>query len=203
MSLASELNILKQKKITSSSSKLLETLPEKKQRTQEELTFSFRFFERKHSLFNLGGIEDNWFIDLFIFLENISKLRWIEVTTTHKSIYDPHDYSGKCNADINDILKAHFKENFNQFDCFQIRLSKGKGRVHGFLVGNVYYIIWLDPNHNMYDSDGYPKAQKTPQLQSEYERLQSENTKLIKEVKEINEAFTEICNNTCPHIIKK
>jgi hypothetical protein len=34
---------------------------------------------------------------------------------------------------------------------YQFSISKNKdGRVHGFIIQNVFFIVWLDPEHNLY-----------------------------------------------------
>ena len=36
-------------------------------------------------------------------------------------------------------------------DAWQFSLSSNEhGRVHGYFVGNIYFIVWLDPEHNLY-----------------------------------------------------
>lgn len=36
-------------------------------------------------------------------------------------------------------------------DAWQFEISKSEhGRVHGFFVANVFYVVWLDPKHELY-----------------------------------------------------
>lgn len=36
-------------------------------------------------------------------------------------------------------------------DAWQFALSANEhGRVHGYFVGNIFFIVWLDPEHNLY-----------------------------------------------------
>jgi hypothetical protein len=36
-------------------------------------------------------------------------------------------------------------------DAWQFEISSNKhGRVHGYFVGSVFYIVWLDPDHALY-----------------------------------------------------
>ena len=59
-----------------------------------------------------------------------------------------------------------------QIEAYQLRISKGKGRIHGFFVENTYYIKFLDNNHNMYDSEGYGGIQIYDYPLNQYEKLQ-------------------------------
>lgn len=38
-------------------------------------------------------------------------------------------------------------------DAWQFQLSSNEhGRVHGYFVGNIFYIVWLDPNHELWET---------------------------------------------------
>lgn len=85
------------------------------------------------------------------------------------------------------------KELLTQVECVQFFLTKGNGRVHGFIVGNRFYVVWLDPAHNLYPEAGHVNYSLYPcnqyeTLQREHERLecrcdqlQNENKRLMEE----------------------
>lgn len=74
-------------------------------------------------------------------------------------------------------------------DCYQIRISKSKGGIHGVFNENIFYVIWLDPLHNMYPDDRYGGLRKVKpgstcckdrdqiidQLQESVNKLKEEN----------------------------
>jgi hypothetical protein len=46
---------------------------------------------------------------------------------------------------------AHLNEQLRDIDAWQFQLSQGQhGRVHGFLIGSVFFVVWLDPDHRLY-----------------------------------------------------
>jgi len=46
---------------------------------------------------------------------------------------------------------AHLNEQLKSIPAWQFQLSKNEhGRVHGFFIGDTFYIIWLDKNHKLY-----------------------------------------------------
>ena len=45
-------------------------------------------------------------------------------------------------------------------DCYQIRISTSKGGIHGVFEENIFYVIWLDPLHNMYPDDRFGGLRK-------------------------------------------
>ena len=49
-----------------------------------------------------------------------------------------------------------------QYEWYQFRISKSKGRVIGIKIDNVFYIVYLDPFHNLINSEGYGKQKKQP-----------------------------------------
>ncbi|AWY60224.1 hypothetical protein A8H35_02770 [Burkholderia thailandensis] len=46
---------------------------------------------------------------------------------------------------------AHLTEQLQQCEPWQFGLSVNEhGRVHGLLIDEVFYVVWLDVNHRMY-----------------------------------------------------
>ena len=45
----------------------------------------------------------------------------------------------------------HLNEQLRASPAWQFQLSKDEhGRVHGFFIGNTFYVIWLDRDHKVY-----------------------------------------------------
>ena len=44
-----------------------------------------------------------------------------------------------------------------QYEWWQFRISKSKGRVIGIFIENCFHILWLDRYHNLTNSEGYGK----------------------------------------------
>ncbi len=36
-------------------------------------------------------------------------------------------------------------------ECWQLGINNQGFRIHGYFIGNIFYVVWLDPNHNMYE----------------------------------------------------
>lgn len=46
---------------------------------------------------------------------------------------------------------SHLTEQLKQCEPWQFCLSANEhGRVHGILIDEVFYVVWLDPGHKMY-----------------------------------------------------
>lgn len=136
--------------------------------TEKSLSFSFACFDRSHKLFNLGDttpegvVSGKWFLDLMDCLKSVSNKTIAELAG---GIHDMHPIDWK-EANANPPTGSEQIENWRQF-----RINKSRGRVIGFIIGGVFYIMWLDPHHNFTDSEGYGKATYYRPGLSEYETL--------------------------------
>lgn len=137
--------------------------------TEKSFAFSFACFDRSHDYFNLGDntpdkvVNGKWFLDLLDCLREVCKK---PISELKRSMYDLHPVDWK-NAN------AQKPDSAVQLDYQQFRISKGRGRVIGFKIDNIFYIVWLDPHHNLSDSDGYGTATKYRTPASEFETLLS------------------------------
>lgn len=143
-----------------------EEINEIKKRSNEPLLFSFRFFDRRHEAFNLGGVDERWFLSFLDVLKDVSGLTRNKLAIEQKDRFRCHPLKWE---DVS--YKFNFSDDFlTQVECLQFSISKARGRVHGFVIGNRFYIIWLDPHHNLYSKK--PKIFDWPK--TEYELLQEE-----------------------------
>lgn len=149
-------------------------------------SFSFTAFDRTHELFNLGDnseqlgvISGKWFVDLLDCLKNVSKMTVIEMKA---SMYDLHPVDwDKANTSI--------PTGSSQCEYWQFRINKSKGRVIGVLTDGVFYNVWLDPHHNLSNSEGYGTEQWHKAPRGLYEtqelkvaQLEAENRRLTEDL---------------------
>lgn len=170
--------------------------------TEKGLYFSFACFDRNHKLFNLGenGNQDSvvsgkWFLDLFECLKSVNNMTFSELKASKHQLH-PIDWN-KCNAKP--------PECFEQLNYWQFRIDKSKGRVHGFILNHtpndIFFVMWLDPHHNLSDSEGYgtatyhyrPKSTYET-MQEKMEALQDENNRLKGDLKAAEELMAESKN---------
>ena len=121
-------------------------------------SFSFSCFDHTHKLFNLGGKEKDktvggrWFIKLLDCLKSIGQM------TTEEAKRSKHD----LHPERWDKANTKPPEDDYQKEYWQFRLDKSSGRVIGPLIDGVFYVVWLDPHHNLSDSEGYEGIKKFP-----------------------------------------
>ena len=193
-------------------SKILQTLKEenKSDSKQQKINLSFDFLDRENELFNMGEAETEWFIDLMDTYKLLTGITKKQLFGEYKEKFKPHPYK--------DIEKLNFNNEMltnPQYEAWQLRISKSKGRLHGFFVENTYYVIYIDRWHNMYDDPKYGGIDYKEYPQGMYEILETrclqqedENKESIQKNKELEEKLLmgaeAICNECieCPKVDK-
>ena len=161
--------------------------PNKKEVEQtDNIIFSFALFEF-HDYFNFGGTCERWVKRMFEVLTMLSK----EITPDRLR----YEFSGKTTLRYHQHVrgKTQFwptnisEESLNQGEFSQIRFGKGQGGIHGLLLDNVFYVIWVDPHHNMYPDERYGGLKKFSEPGECCKYRDDELEKLNKKVKEYEE----------------
>ena len=115
-------------------------------------------FDRKHELFNLGGKENDGTVGGKCFILLLDRLK---------------DAGGKTIAELKnkpfelhpvnwETTNANCPAKLEQAEYWQFRIDKSHGRVIGILIDSIFYVVWLDPYHNLTDSEGYGGVNKFP-----------------------------------------
>ena len=99
-------------------------------------------FFQLNELFNMGDNKNNpsstgvgWFLDLFDCLNNVSKLTRSEFKSNATYDLHPVDWRG---------TNIGCPVNMEQYEWWQFRISKSKGRIIGIFIENCFHIVWLD-----------------------------------------------------------
>ena len=117
------------------------------------LSFRFDFLRECKKKFCFSSYPKEYFQILLKQLGNISRLTRSEMSTAYAEYYRHHPI---------DFTKANVSENsFNGIpsevysgEAWQFNITSNKwGRVHGFYIGNVFHIVWLDKEHDLYPGE--------------------------------------------------
>jgi hypothetical protein len=117
---------------------------------KDTIIFSFDALE-KNEYFNLDCTCPNWSNDLFDMMKKVSGIS-IGAIRAGKYAGAPlriHPHK-KANPPCDLPQKVQDKSEF-----YQIRIAGSKGGIHGIFSGNVFYVMWLDPLHNMYPDENF------------------------------------------------
>lgn len=153
----------------------------------KKVLFSFESLER-NEYFNLDGTCAGWSSDLFDTMQQASKITMKEIHAGNYSgktspfrIHRHEDAKPPCSVPDNVLLD----------DLWQIRISLSKGGIHGLFVENVFYVLWLDPQHNLYPDKNHGGLVKIEPPSSCCKERDSEISNLKQQLEEYkkNEAF--------------
>ena len=154
------------------------------------INFSFQALEF-NEYFNLDMTCENWSLDLLKALKNISTLTKKDLLSGRYATYRVHNH-------INANPPCPLPPKVDLKDFYQIRITQSKGGVHGVFVDNTFYVIWMDPLHNLYPDDrfGGLRIVKAPttccgEKEERFNELQERIKYLEKENKDYEEYFAE------------
>jgi hypothetical protein len=164
----------------------------------EKVLFSFEAVE-KNEYFNLDGTCQNWAADLFDTMQKVSRIALKDIyagkysgKTSPFRIHRHEDAKPPCKLPANILLE----------DMWQIRISISKGGIHGIFFDNIFYVIWFDPQHNLYPDKNHgglkkviPPSTCCKDRDMEIKQLKEENDRLQKDC-EFWEAYAQKSEET-------
>lgn len=135
----------------------------------ERLRVSFEYICWENEEFFFHGLDSKDYQKYFESFNEITRYKEKDIqqqtasSLTPKSIFNTNKSSYICFPEsiknkIADKLKLETKDPEESLKnaesiinrAFELRVGKNYGRVHGFLWSNVFYVVWLDPAHNLY-----------------------------------------------------
>jgi len=114
----------------------------------QKVSFNFKHLCTSHAKFCYSSCEKEYFQKLLSRLKDVSTWTAKELRTDHSKTLRSH----QINFDSWGITERGFNlgEDIGD-DAWQISISANAyGRIHGYFIANIFYIIWLDPEHKLY-----------------------------------------------------
>jgi hypothetical protein len=115
------------------------------------LRFSLKFYEPNHKVFHCKDRQPVYFQRLLERMKDLSMIQVNELTNakpTSATRFHRIDWS-KDHVSVQTFGIRGWEE-YDE-DAWQFSISANEhGRVHGFLIENVFYVVWLDPEHKLY-----------------------------------------------------
>ncbi|MEG4917538.1 hypothetical protein [Microcoleus sp. B7-D4] len=115
----------------------------------EGVSFSFRYYQDDKNKFSIGGRDAKYLASLLRRLRDLSQLNAQEIINNQSKSLRCHGIVWKNTTELNGFGIPNEDILINIPYQFQISANE-YGRVHGFFSENVFYIVWLDPDHNLY-----------------------------------------------------
>ncbi len=112
------------------------------------ISFSFKYYQDNHNKFSCSQKEAIYWLTLVDRLKALSSLTAQELLVNRSSTLRCHPIKWEDTSE-----RAFGLPNEEQLvDIpYQFSISSNEhGRVHGFFLDEIFYIVWLDPNHLLY-----------------------------------------------------
>ena len=128
---------------------------------KNELTISFKHLDTNNSKYSMDSINDNRKrnklekdlkskLKEYCSYNDFKKKMTSDINFKENNHIHPIDWNDKqirekCFTNVESDLMEEIK-----YECWQLGIDNQGFRAHGFFIGNVFYIVWLDPNHQLY-----------------------------------------------------
>lgn len=119
---------------------------------RQTISFSFQYIDPGHSKFGFSAQDSTYFCKILERLKDLSAFTLTEFTTNRGSTLKSHCIDWKRTSEPDGF--THLNEQFQGYTPYQFAISRNEyGRVHGFFIGSVFHIVWLDPDHQLYPGE--------------------------------------------------
>lgn len=110
------------------------------------ISFSFQYIREKNNKFKYSEKESQYFLKLIERLTEVCLMTKSCLVTNNSKALRSHKIKWWDTTENGFGLASEFNE-----EAFQLSISSNEhGRIHGFYVDSIFYIVWLDPKHELY-----------------------------------------------------
>ncbi|HGM9871891.1 MULTISPECIES: hypothetical protein [Enterobacterales] len=115
------------------------------------ISFSFKYLDYQHDKFGFSEQNTNYFCKVIERLKNVSSHTAIELQSGRSPSLKAHCIDWSTTSEPKGF--QNLNEQFQSFTPYQFAVSRNEhGRIHGFFIGDIFHIVWLDPSHQLYPS---------------------------------------------------
>lgn len=152
-------------------------------KVEKHLSFSFEYF-REIDFFGLGDCDIHWFSSLLDAIKRYSERKIVDIMYEKSSRFHEIKWS-QPNIPIKfedlNWLPKNDQILIGPDEICQLNITQGSGRIIGFIVGTTFYVVLLDPMHNMQPSEDYNYVvDATSQSMTQYDELKCKYDLLFK-----------------------
>ncbi|MDO6708799.1 hypothetical protein [Photobacterium sp. 1_MG-2023] len=115
------------------------------------MIFSFKHLQLEHpqGKFCIKAKDGNYLSKFLGRLKDVSQQKANELRQSGGKALRAHTIDWEHTSEKSGF--NHLNEQLQALTPYQFQLSANEhGRIHGFFIDNVFYAVWLDPNHELY-----------------------------------------------------
>lgn len=105
--------------------------------------FSFKYLDCNHPTFCFKNRTPNWYCKLIEQLKN-----WTE-KTSDEIRKESHSHKIEWSRTSQKSFGLHISQDIVS-EPWQLSIGTNHGRMHGFFIGNTFYVRWIDHDHQLY-----------------------------------------------------
>lgn len=114
------------------------------------ISFSFKYFEDGHQKFSCADRESNYWLILVTRLRDLSGLTAVELRQGNNKTLRCHPIDWSSGG-VSEVCFGIPGEEQLVDTPYQFSVTaNAHGRVHGFFIENIFFVVWLDPEHQLY-----------------------------------------------------
>ncbi len=115
------------------------------------LKFSFKNLDlTSNSKFGIHRCKEGYFQKLLERLRDLSCMKDSEFRTARSSSLKIHKIDWSTTSEKGGFTSLN--DQLRSLEAWQFEITRNEhGRVHGFLLGDTFFIIWVDPDHQLYE----------------------------------------------------
>lgn len=116
----------------------------------QPVSFNFKRLKVEGRKFNYEDKETEYFCKLMDRLKNVSSLTKMELLQNRGKTLRCHQIDFRNDTRLTETTFGILSDAVDD-EAYQISISSNEhGRVHGYFVGDIFYIVWFDPEHELY-----------------------------------------------------
>jgi len=111
--------------------------------------FSFKHLNLAHPKFGIKHRDGEYLHKLLERLKNVSTFEAKQLRGNHSRAVRSHPIAWGDTTEPDGF--SHLNEQLKGIDAFQFECEeKEYGRIHGFYIENIFFVVWLDSDHKLY-----------------------------------------------------
>lgn len=123
--------------------------PRKPTTEPDGIHFSFKYLDLSREKFSVDASDSQYFIKVLERLQALSSMKAAEIYSDRSSALRAHPINWNETTEKQGF--CHLNSQLRGWPAYQFQISSNAhGRVHGFMIGSVFFVAWLDPEHQLY-----------------------------------------------------